>query len=214
MPKAKADQVVTHRIELQETERATLEAFLIGKTLTNAMSAIAVGAAPLLAAAGAWYLANFTVEEIQEAIASITEAPYDFYASEGLEVYAAYVAVFRLYGWDDFETEAGRAQVRQSVTEVFESNLPPVPLSPISAPSRARRVSALTIVYNRAISFVNQFSNAASLEAARNQTSSVAQMFVEFYPEEEARNDLYYQRTRRVGGFVTLARELWGKLTD
>jgi len=39
MPKAKPDQVIVHRIELQETERATLEAALAGKFVTNAVGA-------------------------------------------------------------------------------------------------------------------------------------------------------------------------------
>jgi len=39
MPKAKPSQVIVHRIELQETERATLEAALAGKFVTNTVSA-------------------------------------------------------------------------------------------------------------------------------------------------------------------------------
>lgn len=40
MPKAKSTQVITHRIELQETERATLEAALAGRFITNGVSAV------------------------------------------------------------------------------------------------------------------------------------------------------------------------------
>jgi hypothetical protein len=39
MPKAKSTQVITHRIELQTTERDTLQAALAGKFVTNTVSA-------------------------------------------------------------------------------------------------------------------------------------------------------------------------------
>ena len=39
MPKAKPTQVIVHRLELQQTERAAFEAALAGKFLTNAVSA-------------------------------------------------------------------------------------------------------------------------------------------------------------------------------
>ena len=39
MSKAKPTQVIVHRIELQETERAALEAALAGKFVTNGVSA-------------------------------------------------------------------------------------------------------------------------------------------------------------------------------
>lgn len=40
MPKAKPTQVIVHRIELQETERATLEAALAGNFVTNAVGSV------------------------------------------------------------------------------------------------------------------------------------------------------------------------------
>ena len=40
VPKARSDQVITHRIELQETERATLEAALAGRFVTNSVGAL------------------------------------------------------------------------------------------------------------------------------------------------------------------------------
>ena len=39
MPKAKPTQVIVHRLELQQTERDTLEAALAGKFVTNAVGA-------------------------------------------------------------------------------------------------------------------------------------------------------------------------------
>ena len=40
MPKSSPDQVIVHRIELQQTERDALEAALAGKFVTNAVSAV------------------------------------------------------------------------------------------------------------------------------------------------------------------------------
>ena len=41
MPKAKPDVVYIHRIELQETERDLLEAYVVGKTLKNLVEPVA-----------------------------------------------------------------------------------------------------------------------------------------------------------------------------
>ena len=81
MPKAKPTQVIVHRIELQETERATLEAALAGNFVTNVVSAagsvlsgFGQALAPfsgVLTAIGAAYLAE---KGISGAIASIETA--------------------------------------------------------------------------------------------------------------------------------------------
>lgn len=76
MPKRKPCQVITHRIELQETERAALEAALAGRFVTNAVGAVGsvftgVGAA-LAPFAGAFsaltalWIADRTLPEIIE----------------------------------------------------------------------------------------------------------------------------------------------------
>lgn len=78
MPKAKPDQVIVHRIELQETERATLEAALAGRFVTNAVSATGATLAGLgsilapfagaISAMAALWLADRTFEGIKETI--------------------------------------------------------------------------------------------------------------------------------------------------
>jgi hypothetical protein len=52
MPKAKADQVIVHRVELQKTEREAMEAYLLGKTATNAVSAVGTLLTPFAGAIG------------------------------------------------------------------------------------------------------------------------------------------------------------------
>jgi hypothetical protein len=83
MPKAKPTQVIVHRIELQETERATLEAALAGNFVTNAVSAagsvfsgIGQALAPfsgVLTAIGAAYIAEKGISEIVEAAKVVKE---------------------------------------------------------------------------------------------------------------------------------------------
>ena len=78
MPKAKPDKVIVHRIELQETERATLEAALAGRFVTNAAQAGAsllsgIGAAlspfsGVLSTLAALWIADKSIEEIGQAI--------------------------------------------------------------------------------------------------------------------------------------------------
>jgi len=83
MPKAKADQVVVHRIELQETERDTVKLYLLGRTITNGVNSVGNalnGLGPIMGAVVAWWIAQFTVEEfkawIDENIGSIRSAHF------------------------------------------------------------------------------------------------------------------------------------------
>ncbi len=83
MPKAKPTQIIVHRVELQETERAALEAALAGRFVTNAVSAagsvlsgIGQALAPfsgVLTAIGAAYIAEKGVSAVIEAAESIVE---------------------------------------------------------------------------------------------------------------------------------------------
>lgn len=69
MPKSKPDQVVVHRIELQQHERETIDAFLIGKTATNALSAIGAiigGLGPAIGAIVAAYIAKEGIDKFNE----------------------------------------------------------------------------------------------------------------------------------------------------
>ena len=87
MPKAKPDQVIVHRIELQETERATLEAALAGRFVTNAAQAAGnllngVGNAltpfaGAISALAALWIADKSIEEIIEAVKVTKKAGED-----------------------------------------------------------------------------------------------------------------------------------------
>lgn len=77
MPKATPDQVIVHRLELQQTERDALEAALAGRFVTNAVSGIGDVLTGLgnmlkpfegvLTAIGALWIADRTLDEIKEA---------------------------------------------------------------------------------------------------------------------------------------------------
>ena len=77
MPKAKSNQVITHRIELQNTERELLETAVLanaaGKTLSGVAMAMGTAIAglgqmiaPAMGALTAWYIADKTIDEIRE----------------------------------------------------------------------------------------------------------------------------------------------------
>jgi len=54
MPKAKATQVITHRIELQEKERELIEELLKSRETKNYASAVNSITLPVLAGVGIW----------------------------------------------------------------------------------------------------------------------------------------------------------------
>lgn len=120
MPKAKPDQVIVHRIELQETERATLEAALAGRFVTNAAQAGAslfssIGAAlspfsgafQLLAAA---WIADRSWDQIKQEVldplVDILQAPVlAKYAGDYQMIVAWLTAQYSNQGWGFLEVD-------------------------------------------------------------------------------------------------------------
>ena len=69
MGKSRPTQVIVHRIELQQHERESLDSFLIGKTITNGVSAVGTLLAPfgrVLGAVAAAWIAKEGVEKFNE----------------------------------------------------------------------------------------------------------------------------------------------------
>ena len=116
MPKAKPTQVIVHRIELQETERDTLEAALAGSFVTNGVSAIGsvfsgIGSAlapfrDIFTALGALWIADKTLEELTEVVTETYDHVTDFFFPQiksAPEMYGFIVA------WlDTFNNDWGR----------------------------------------------------------------------------------------------------------
>ena len=119
MPKAKPTQVIVHRIELQETERAAMEAALAGNFLTNAVSAagsvftgigsvLAPFGGALTAIAGLW-IADRTLDEILGAASSLgekqkeqMEESFEGDGGKYISYYSAWLqSKFELGGWDE-----------------------------------------------------------------------------------------------------------------
>ena len=154
MPKAKPDQVIVHRIELQETERATLEAALAGRFVTNAVSgagavlsgigsALAPFAGAISAMAALW-IAGRTFEEISESIKETKEAAEDYWSwvspSKTLETYQFIVAFFQAAnGWDDLQTRTG-----ELAKELDSRNVSPLLNMKLSAFFKTTRASHRT----------------------------------------------------------------------
>lgn len=117
MPKAKPDQVIVHRIELQQSERDAMEAALAGRFITNGVTAVGaaltgLGAAlapfsgALTALATLW-IADRTIDEIVESVKQIKEeAPWEWISpSKTLDTFS-YISAFMQAsnGWDDFNS--------------------------------------------------------------------------------------------------------------
>ena len=104
MGKSKPSQIIVHRIEFQETERATIEAALAGRFVTN--SAAAAGQvfhglgnlltpfAGAISALAALWIADRSIEEIIETVKSGKEAAELLYTSSktGTSIYEHTVA--------------------------------------------------------------------------------------------------------------------------
>ena len=115
MPKAQPTQVIVHRIELQQTERDTLEAALAGRFVTNAVSAtgqVFTGLGNLLSpfrdvftAIGALWLADKTLDQIKETWQASIEAGQSWIANrygagDYEEICAFLNAQYSQGGWD------------------------------------------------------------------------------------------------------------------
>lgn len=115
MGKRKPDQVITHRIELQESERATLEAALAGRFVSN----IVTSAGSLLAGAGALlkpfegaitaiaaiWLADKTIDQLKAVVEGSIDAVQSIIVRNNdtgdyQEVCAWFEAQYSLGGWD------------------------------------------------------------------------------------------------------------------
>ena len=86
MPKSKPDSVVVHRIELQQHERESLDNFLIGKTATNALSAVGSVLTPFAGAIGAIVAAYIAKEGVDK----FNDAWKGFFTRAGEEIVEPY----------------------------------------------------------------------------------------------------------------------------
>jgi hypothetical protein len=137
MPKAKPDQVIVHRIELQETERATLEAALAGRFVTNAAMAggnllkgVGAALAPFsgaLTALAAVWVADRTWDELKDKvldpIIDVIQKPHlDRYAGDYAEIVAWLNAQYSMQGWDFLYADNSSIDVYRNSAEFASAN--------------------------------------------------------------------------------------------
>jgi len=141
MPKAKPDQVIVHRIELQETERATLEAALAGKFVTNAamaagnlLNGIGTALTPLSGAfqvlAAAWVAERSwdeIVEQVLDPIVELIETPVlQKYAGDYAMIVAWLNAQYGSAGWDflgqDYSSHDAYFATSEGVSTLWRGN--------------------------------------------------------------------------------------------
>jgi hypothetical protein len=143
MPKAKPTQVIVHRLELQQTERDTLEVALAGRFLTNAVSAVGsvfTGVGHMLAPfggvlttiAGLWVAEKGATALIEAAEDTVEEGSKiaDFLNPSKQQDAYQYVCAFldACSGWDgdenSFEKKGGKV-----VLDLKEMNANPILLA-------------------------------------------------------------------------------------
>lgn len=196
MPKRKPDTCVSHRIELQETERDLLRAYVIGNTAGNVLNGVGAMIAPLApvfgAAATVW-LALYSAEEIKDFLdEGVIPSVRSELADDQVRQYQEFTAYLQGKTWDDFR----RTDFLTTWEEIHALQLKfhtehPAAWTSNQAASRPLR--------DRMMSFGINFNGSgstgeANIEQSIQQGWSPAEAWSNFYPIEEAINDAIYTR--------------------
>ena len=104
MPKAKPDQVIVHRIELQEKERDMVEAYVGGTVVKNAVVPLSVAAGVGSAAYIGYKAAKAAYGWTEDIIEDIKQTPIGKYAqatdaSDGATLPAGLRGIYRGLSW-------------------------------------------------------------------------------------------------------------------
>ena len=201
MPKAKPTQIVVHRIELQETERAALEAALAGNFVTNAVNAagsvlsgfgqaLAPFSGALTAIAGLW-IADKTVEEVMEKVKDkgeqVKQEREESYHEKGnlnMQRFNAWlIATYETGGWDAI---CNPLIVSEWLRDVMN------PLSPAFMPPWF-------------VTICTDFLNTICAQSEGMKANQIpSELWQDYYSIEQYGSDAYYHAT---GGTA------WGALT-
>lgn len=199
MPKAKPDQTIVHRIELQQSERDTLEAALAGNFVTNAVSAagsvftgigymLAPFGGALTAIAGLW-IADKTIDEILDAAKDAGEAQKQrneetYYESGNkyLDRVRAWIqTIYANEGWDGLCERSNFVEFLQTSSNPLD-NLNYIPMFVID-----RLGQFLALICNP--------DYAPQGIPIRESGKTPALLWTEFYTVEEYGSDAYYHDT-------------------
>lgn len=104
MPKAKPDQVVVHRIELQEKEREMLEAYVGGSVVKNAIVPASIAAGVGSAAYIGYKAAKAAFGWTEDLVEDIKRTPIGAYAeataaSDGATLPVGLRGIYKLVSW-------------------------------------------------------------------------------------------------------------------
>lgn len=196
MPKAKPDQVVVHRVELQEKEREMLENYILINGGIRAIGAVGSVVGPAMAAVAGplvgWYIAQWTIDDYKEWLDTRVEGVRNLYANPAINVYQDLCGVFAQSSWATFENEDLYLMLQDEVESQLNQYENPYWDSWISELKQRARL------------FLSNFygpEGAGRRRLAVNQNWNVVTAFQEFYPEDEMVNDVIY--SRKTGGLVS-----------
>ena len=198
MPKAKPDQVVVHRVELQEKEREMLENYILINGGFRAIGAVGSVVGPALAAVAtplvAWYIAQWTIDDYKEWLDERVEGVRNVYANPAINVYNDLTAVFQAVTWNSFEEQ----DLYFLLQDAVESEL-----NQYENPYWDEWIKELK---TRARLFMVNFAGPEGEGRriiASGQNMTPASAWNEWYPQDEMVNDIIY--ARKTGGFVSNA---------
>jgi hypothetical protein len=200
MPKAKPDQVIVHRIELQKSERDALEAALAGKFVTNGIQAagsVLSGIGNMLAPFGlvfaglaTLWIADRTWEEVEEATKKKKEEIIDDIATGQLNV--AYIA-FSNYINSAYADGGPSAVVRAMRDWPVDVNSKKKinPIKPDDIPTSETTATFLAV---EMIAFIRWWISLEEelLTDSRYANIPPGTLWAEYYPIEQAASDAYY----------------------
>jgi hypothetical protein len=211
MSRRKPDQVITHRIELQQSERDTLEAALAGRFVTNAASSIGsmlsgFGAAlapfsgALTALAAVW-IADRSWDELKEKvldpIVEKIQAPVlAKYAGDYAEIVAWLNASYAQTGWGFLQTDSSS---RESYMQSAEFNSAMWRGHGVDHPTLGRiEVSGMRIMPSWLVDRFDSFIYTMKQNtAADKEKKTPAEWWVQFYPYDEFENEIIWYAKNR-----------------
>lgn len=212
MPKRKPDTVVSHRIELQETERDLLRAYVVGNTAGNVLNGVGAMIAPLApvfgAAATAW-LALYTADEIKEFLdEEVIPSVRSEYADSLIVLYREFTAYLGGKNWSDFSTQEAAVvtwgQI-QAIQEEFSTREETITL--IGTTSKPINPTELN---KRITLFMATFNPLRGVDRAIENGWSPAEAWSNFYPIEEAIND-YIDQKGTISNTADFILQIFGK---
>ena len=217
MPKAKPDQVIVHRIELQETERATLEAALAGRFVTNAalaagnlLNGVGAALAPFsgaLTALAAVWIADKSWDQLKEKVLDpivdvIDEKVVAKYAGDYSEIVAWLNMSYSTKGWDFLQTDnsshEGYMTSAEGASILWRNQTydhPTLGKPPVQ--TWAFYATMPSWLVDRFDSFIYTMKQNTAIPDAEFEKQTPAEWWVQFYPYAEFVNEVkWYAKNR------------------